>query len=626
MLVGKNESGKTAFLEALRTARSVMPDDKFNYVDQYPRKELTRYEPRHKTDPDKVVTLEFELEAEDIEAVNGFCGLSLVSSLKFTQTCKYDNATSVSIQVPTDKYVAALSSDPAFSTDTQEALQGTTTIEQLAERLAELDLNETETQKFEWINETFMSKTRWGTAGAFRLYLYEEIIAARIPKFVYFDDYFLLPGKVSLPDLQRRLTDGRVTESENTVVKLLDLAGVNLEAFDASQGYEPIRARLEGISNAITDTLFKYWKQNKDLDVEFDVKSDPADEPPFNTGDNLYIRIRNRRHRVSVPFSQRSKGFIWFFSFIAYFDQIQAEMPNQPVILLLDEPGLSLHAMAQDNLFEYISDLSENHQIIYTTHSPFMIRNDQLAEVRTVQDRDDVGTIVSGNISLADPDTVFPLQAALGYTIAQNLFIGKRNLLVEGPADLIYLSFFSSVLESRGRDHLRDDIVIVPVGGAGNISTFVSLLGANRLELVSLLDYSANAVQTLDNLVREKTIAQKQLLWYSEFRGGPDTQPTDIEDLITPSVYMKLFSAAFESELNGRVIKATELPPRDRIISQIDAFLDAEGIVLRQAGGFNHYRPASFLASRPFKTSQVDNSTLDRFVTLFRKVNGQFST
>jgi hypothetical protein len=71
----------------------------------------------------------------------------------------------------------------------------------------------------------------------------------------------------------------------------------------------------------------KFWRQNEDLEVEVDITQDPKDEPPFNNGPNLYLRIKNRRHRgVSTPFQQRSRGFIWFFSFLVWFDSVQHQL------------------------------------------------------------------------------------------------------------------------------------------------------------------------------------------------------------------------------------------------------------------------------------------------------------
>src|SRR5207253_372115 len=151
---------------------------------------------------------------------------------------------------------------------------------------------------------------------------------------------------------------------------------------------------------------------------------------------NLYLRIKNRRHRgVSTPFQQRSRGFIWFFSFLVWFDsvqhQLQLETNGEPaeLILLLDEPGLALHALAQADFLRYIDELARKHQVLYTTHSPFMVHSDRLHQVRVVEDKVKVGTVISDNVSGSDPRTIFPLQAALGWTIAQNLFISERNLL-----------------------------------------------------------------------------------------------------------------------------------------------------------------------------------------------------
>src|SRR6185436_19444582 len=191
--------------------------------------------------------------------------------------------------------------------------------------------------------------------------------------------------------------------------------------FTQPGGYETLKAKIESVSIGITDQILQFWKQNEELEVEVDIKPDAEDEPPFNTGSNLYLRIKNRRHRgVSTPFQQRSRGFIWFFSFLVWFDSVQHQMEvseekrGQGIVLLLDEPGLSLHALAQNDFLKYIDHLSKKHQVIYTTHSPFMIHSDRLMQVRLVEDRKEVGTVISENAYASDPRTIFPLKAALG--------------------------------------------------------------------------------------------------------------------------------------------------------------------------------------------------------------------
>ena len=99
---------------------------------------------------------------------------------------------------------------------------------------------------------------------------------------------------------------------------------------------------------------FNYWSQNKELRVKLQViaTAESSAEPPLDQAPLLQVRVENLRHRVTVPFDERSRGFVWFFSFLAYFSKLEEES-TQPLILLLDEPGLSLHATAQHDLLRF---------------------------------------------------------------------------------------------------------------------------------------------------------------------------------------------------------------------------------------------------------------------------------
>lgn len=630
VLVGQNESGKTAFLQALNKARSVDGDEKFVIFEDYPRRLVTQYQARHEVDPDVAVVLTYELEADDLAAINEWAGFRMLEKLEFTSTHKYNNIFYLNISVPEGAFVQYRVEIAGLAAEVKAEALKAPTLAALIRTLDRLSLNPDDEAFRESLKIEFPARETWSSLN---WYLWQNFISERIPKFLYFDDYYLLPGKVSLVDLQQRVqgTAGKtLREEDKTALSLLRLAGVELNDLTETTGYEPIKARLEGISISITDKLFEYWTQNRELDVEFDIRQDPKDEPPFNQGNNLYIRIRNRRHRMSVPFSQRSKGFIWFFSFITWFDSIQQQIDAESgLILLLDEPGLSLHAMAQADFLRYIDDLSNDHQVLYTTHSPFMVHSDRLDEVRTVEDKRQEGTKITSNISGADPNTIFPLQAALGYTVAQNLFISKHNLLVEGPADLVYLRYFSAALDALGRAVLAEHITIVPVGGLDKLATFVALLRGNELELAVLHDYDSKPDRRLEDLVREKLIRDRQVLNYAMFRAAAKiggSAPTnlvssDVEDLFLPSTYLTLFNAAYKHELGGATIKVSDLPRCDRIVQSIRQYLDSNGIQLRPSGGFNHYLVANHLAANPIKLPKSDTATLGNFEAVFRSVN-----
>lgn len=631
-LVGQNESGKTAFLEALYKAFAVEKDIGYNYVEDYPRKGLTFYEEQHKKKPAVVAQLTYKLSEDEIQYINEDLDFKLLEELTFTVSHKYDNTRTIGLSLlvkPSEAYIEHLIKNSPLPKEIKDNVSSVTTLEELFKILESSDLNSESTDCLNELTQKF-KRPEGSSWGILDYYIWNNHISPGIPHFVYFDEYQFLPGKVNLPILQYKTQNNTLTKEDKTVLALLHLARISIDDLMTPSGYETSKAKLEGISNLITDRVFKYWTQNQDLEVQFDIKEDPNDVAPFNNGKNLYIRIRSQRHRVTVPFNQRSKGFIWFFSFLVWFDSIKKQAgTNRDLILLLDEPGLNLHALAQADLLRYIDHLAKSHQIIYTTHSPFMVHSDRIHQVRTVEDLPKEGTKISDNVSGSDPKTIFPLQAALGYTIAQNLFISQKNLLVEGPADLIYLKLFSSILDQKGRESLRDDITIVPVGGLDKLATFVALLGGNQLELVVLHDYAKKPDAKLESLIQQKLIRERSILHYAMFRSGSSPKNTnfpssDVEDMMSEAFYLSIFNKSFTKELNAQQITATDLPNGDRILERLERYLKSNSIQLRPSGGFNHYRVANYLASSPVAPSKIDKNTLNSFEQLFKRVNELF--
>ena len=328
----------------------------------------------------------------------------------------------------------------------------------------------------------------------------------------------------------------------------MELADIDIDMLTKSDDFEEFIAELEATEANISEELFKYWTTNNNIKIKFRI--DKKEE--FDSYSNnkiveriLDIRVGNQRTGVSLPLENRSKGFNWFFSFLVWFRKIQEDI-NATYILLLDEPGLNLHAKAQNDLLKFLSDLSNKYQIIFTTHSPFMIKTDQLNKVRTVFEKRD-GTTISDSVQEKDPNTLFPLQAALGYDLAQNLFVSSKNLLVEGIADLTYISIISAVLEAKGKEGLNQDITIVPVGGADKVVTFISLMRGNKLKIACLLDTftEQSAKRRLKNMVAKKIINENNILFYHEVL---KRDFADVEDLFDISDYIILYNGEFNKK------------------------------------------------------------------------------
>jgi predicted ATPase len=381
---------------------------------------------------------------------------------------------------------------------------------------------------------------------------------------------------------------------------LIRLAGVQAAEFTEAN-YEARKASLEAAANQLTDEVFEYWSQNKDLSIELDVDfrsaADQYGQPPF-----LDIRVRNQRHRVTLNFGERSHGFMWFFSFLAAFSEYRGK---QNMILLLDEPGLGLHAAAQADLLRFIDErLAKGHQVIYSTHSPFMVEANRLERVRTVEDVGHAGTKVSADVLSTSRDTRFPLQAALGYDLAQTLFLGPDNLVVEGPADYLYLQVMSGHLRSLGREPLDPRWVIVPVGGLDKIPTFVALLGA-QLNVAVVLEVSSGATQKIDSLVRRGIIGGEKLIPLTEIT---ETAEADIEDLFDPKFYLDLLEQSQTASVKGKDLKGA-----GRILKRIEAAIGAS---------FDHYQPARYLLEHQVELlKRIDDGSVNRFEELFKRAN-----
>ncbi|MDR6357373.1 energy-coupling factor transporter ATP-binding protein EcfA2 [Pseudomonas psychrotolerans] len=454
VLVGMNEAGKTVFLKALHKAKDALGREKFSLIDDYPRKDLTSYKRRHDTDPETAVVLHYTLNESETNQLSDRVGYELEHPFKFRVSHKYNGRSTIYLDI-TDTYgLQKLASDARLSDGVVSALQRADTFRSAFTSLKGISVtNDADKLLLEKIEERVnATPSSWSGTVQHDAWTF---LSPQIPGFLYFSDYDLLPGKLNLADLKTRIANAKsdpanankqIEPKHQAILALLRMADVGIDDFSNGASYEDLKSQIEAVSISLTDQVLEFWKQNEDLEVEVDIRTDPSDAAPFNNGPNLYLRIKNKRHRgVTTPFDQRSRGFIWFFSFLVWFDSVQEQLSpigttaNSKLIILLDEPALALHALAQSDFLRYIDHLAESYQVIYTTHSPFMVNSDRLYQVRVVEDKPKIGTIISDNISGSDAKTIFPLQAALGWNIAQNLFISKQNLLVEGVSELAIL-------------------------------------------------------------------------------------------------------------------------------------------------------------------------------------------
>jgi hypothetical protein len=371
-----------------------------------------------------------------------------------------------------------------------------------------------------------------------------------------------------------------------------------------SAGDHETRNQLANRASAIvTSELRRLWR-DRELKVRFSPDANHLD---------TFISDPNSVYDVEVNLNERSRGLKWFFSFYITFSADTKGGSAQNAILLLDEPGLYLHALSQGDLLRHFSADFEN-QIIYTTHSPFMVPTESLDAIRTVSIGQDTGTTVS-NDPAGDSRTLFPIQAALGYSLSQSLFVGPNNLIVEGVTDFWMLSSASSYLESIGKAGLPDDMTLTPAGGAQKIPYMVALLTSERLQVLVLFDEEKQSRVTRDELVKAKLIRDDNIVFVTEaFNGSGVPTEADIEDLFEPTVYEGLVNESYRKELTGKTLVLNAQIPR--IVKRYEKAFEDIGVQ------FHKTRPARLLLSKMATdaASIMPQNTVERFERLFAKL------
>ena len=619
--VGKNESGKTAFLQAIQKLNPVDSTGEYTPLEEYPRKRYTEYKRRHEKDPDPVATARYKLTEKERSLIESHSGEGVLNQPSVEVTKDYKNNYHWEISVDEQVFVSNLLEDYELPSPTKKSLEGTDSLTQLSKKL---DDSEAESEDTPALRQRVEEIISIGLSN----HLGNEYLLDEQPNFLYFDEYSIMDGDVHITKLQQRENKNNLSEADKTFLSLLSLANLSIDDIRKTDDYEEITAELEAASNYISDQVFEYWTQGPNLRVEFD-DSQEYPNPDGRTSNQtkqpvIHVRIKNQRHQVTLPFDDRSQGFVWFFSFMAYFSGVAEE--REDLILLLDEPGLNLHAKAQHDFVRFINDrLSPEHPVYYTTHSPFMLEPKRLNRARLVIDDyedDSGGTKISEDILESDDDTIFPLQAVLGYDLIQTLLLGPECLLVEGKSDMVFLQVMSDVLDELDRTPLSHRWTIVPVNGADNVPTFVSLFGASDLEIGVLLDDDSRISQRLEEIEDRRILDMENVKTVGEY---VDSGEGDTEDLFENDLYVELVEDAYYQEINydtgvpSKIDLDTIDSQHPRITRQIEIFFEEHGI---NDGRFSHHKPATHLQRhRTDYIEKMNESTLNRFETLFTELN-----
>ena len=609
-LVGKNGAGKTSLLDALyKLNPDVAELGRFDILMEYPRARRRDYQRRAQEQPDDALITTWELEDKDVARLESELGPGAVKSRAVVIRKGYYASRLWAGAIADPGHPAA--HDGASAASDASNPQSNNSAE--GGRQLPGVLPEIRNPKLEGPDNNF----------------FETHVGTLLPKLLYFAEWHIMQGRISIDTLLQRKQRGELTGPDRVFLALLQLGGTSIEEITSIERSEELIADLEHAARPITDEIAKYWSQERDLKISFLLyPGRPQDPSPFDRGLVFETRIVNTKTNLSLNFEERSTGFHWFFSFLVWYSDVRKRY-GENLVILLDDPGLGLHAKAQWDLLRYVYEqLAPHYQVLYATHSPFMIDPDRIQWVRTVEEvvQDApgggfsyLGTKVGDEVLSTDYDTLLPLQASLGYRIVQDLDGSRRRLLVEKPADVIYLQWFSARLNEKGRTGLQPDWTIVPCGDLTRLATLVGLLAHGPSRFAALFSLSARhpdiATQRRLANILERSNA------FPLHRYAEPVEST-MEDLMGPPVYLALVDLAYRMPRKKRLSRTLQTGPDAPILKSVsDRFLAGPPTHAR----FDPLIPAEYLLTGHRKLRKLPKmqEALARFEQLFTDLNSR---
>lgn len=311
------------------------------------------------------------------------------------------------------------------------------------------------------------------------------------PVIKIFEDFgSLLPNRIDLGDI---ISGNEQVEGFKAARNFLTLAQLDYTFFEQPSS-RILKQKIENLNNSLTRNFQDFWQQsvgrNNKINIQFEL--DHYNSSYTGKAGKPYLEFWIKDEGERLYPKQRSRGVRWFLSFYLELKASACDS-NRPMVLLVDEPGVSLHARAQEDVLKVFDDISNKIQIIYTTHSPHLVEINKLHRVLAVQ-RDDINCTKSTTrilnplrLSSATPDTLTPLQSILGNPTGQNGFLTtKFNLVVNNIGSFYLLNAIIHLTNFKG------NICFVPATDVNSIPLLCNILMGWGMEFGVLLFENEN--------------------------------------------------------------------------------------------------------------------------------------
>ena len=380
----------------------------------------------------------------------------------------------------------------------------------------------------------------------------EEFIKDNLhPRIVYFSDYKKILGNINLQDYLHGVkssTSGNIEYVEEfdrveTVRNLFYLAELELDKLEEYQNSpSKLIKLLNQASKKLTSRLNPAWK-GEPIHVEL----------RFNPGNIMSVIISDVHRDGTITntglLNRRAEGFKWTFSFIINFAAETQRSELKEAILLLDEPARNLHPTQQRGISDMLKNLAGTNQVLYATHSPFMIFDYTPGNLLVVElERKNHLSKIYYEYWKADDATLIPILYGLSRGLVESTVdreIGSNSrpiIIVETMSDTMYLNAFDKFLQDPNIS--MNPLNVIPAYNKNSVLPLAIFYRDHGYNTFILLDNDNESKQIAEQLKNNK-FSEIQTIFFE--REGKLLQ--SIEDYMVTEDYLYAVNQTYEIKL-----------------------------------------------------------------------------
>jgi len=437
----------------------------------------------------------------------------------------------------------------------------------------------------------------------------------------------------SIPQIQDEIETEKLQSGGSILGELLESRGIDL---DQDQG-DLIRD-LREVARDLQELVSNRWKQ-KSVNIELVpgtdnkitvlVQDESILQKTSNNGED-----REPVQRSDMSPSQRSQGFCWFLSFCCRFLATEQNAGSERLVLL-DDPAVYLHPEGKQDCLGAIRRLPTDTQVVYSTHSPFLIGKRYPEQIRIVEDEgNNIGTTVTTNFTEAPGIALEPVRSALGIGLGDLPFVSPRMVLLEGVSDYLIITSLGHYFKDHSEDPILDinEVAVIPFDGADEATTAGKWVSSQRFDYVIILDNDDKGRDVKEKIgTHHPEINSDNVILLEEYNGIDDGK-FEIEDMFRPGFYIDCVNEMIADEFDDSYVIEYDIDDRegqigeqeydgDRIAPIVDTALKSNGV----DSGLRKRAAAKKIKKRIDENRNVNEEDIGMFKPLLGLANQQSS-